>query len=68
MADYTNLPLTPLIVQAVGTPEKNVYPIPSDGKLTLRNDHKQYAITWFLLALVSVVMFAAYHRLPENKA
>jgi cytochrome oxidase assembly protein ShyY1 len=34
----------------------------------MRNDHLGYAITWFSLALVGLVMFAFYQRIPENKA
>ncbi len=62
MEDHTGLKLTPIIVQAVAPMEKGVYPIPSDGKIVLRNDHRNYAITWFSLAVIALVMFAFYHR------
>lgn len=62
MSTHTGLKLTPLIVQAVGPQKKGIYPVPNTGKLTLRNDHLQYAITWFALAFIALVMFALYHR------
>lgn len=37
-------------------------PHPSVLRVQLRNDHLQYAITWFGLALVLVVMFAVWAR------
>ena len=68
MSHFTGLKLTPLIVQLVGEQKRDVYPIPSDGKLILRNDHLQYAITWFSIALIGLVMFGFYHRMPEEKS
>lgn len=67
MSHATGLTLTPLMVEAVGTHEKGIYPIPSDGKINIRNDHRNYAITWFALALIGLVMFGFYHRVPANK-
>jgi len=61
MSKAAGVTLTPVVVEAVGKPEKDVYPMPSDGKISLRNDHLNYAITWFLLAAISLIMFAAYH-------
>lgn len=67
MSQATGLQLTPLMVEAVGKRQHGIYPIPSDGTIFLRNDHLQYAITWFSLAIIAMVMFAFYHRIPENK-
>lgn len=52
----------PLVVEATGEPQKDVFPIPNEGKIIFRNDHLGYAITWFALALTSIVMFGAYYR------
>lgn len=52
----------PLVVEVIGKEEKDVFPIPGDGKVIFRNDHLGYALTWYALALVSVVMFGAYYR------
>jgi surfeit locus 1 family protein len=37
------------------------YPEGGHTRLTFRNDHLQYAITWFSLALVLLVMYFVYH-------
>lgn len=58
----------PLIVEAIGTPQKDVFPMPDDGKVIFRNDHLGYAITWYGMALVSVVMFAFYYRKKKPEA
>jgi len=62
MSQQTKLSLLPLVVEATGVYKKNVYPIPSDGKIALRNDHLGYAITWFSLAVVGIVLFGIYYR------
>jgi surfeit locus 1 family protein len=60
-------PLLPYVVEATGN-DRHTQPLVSDGKISMRNDHSGYAITWFSLALVGLVMFAFYQRIPENKA
>lgn len=62
MSQAAGKELLPMIVEASGERQKDVFPIPSDGKVLLRNDHLGYAITWFSLALVGVIMFGLYHR------
>lgn len=54
--------LLPLVIEQVGSVRADIYPIPSDGKLSVRNDHLGYAITWFTLAFAGIIMFALYHR------
>lgn len=68
MSDVTGLTLLPLVIEATGLKEKGVWPVPSDGKIAMRNDHLGYAITWFCLAIIGIIMFLAYHRIPANKA
>jgi surfeit locus 1 family protein len=67
MSAIVGEPVLPLLVEATGEAQKGVYPLPSDGKITLRNDHLNYAITWFLLGFIGLIMFAAYHRIPDEK-
>jgi surfeit locus 1 family protein len=62
MSQATGQTLTPLIVEATGEVDKGVYPKPHNGIISLRNDHFNYAITWFSLALVGIIMFAFYQR------
>lgn len=52
----------PLVLEVTGKMEENVYPVPNEGKVVYRNDHLGYAITWYLLALTSVVMFVFYYH------
>lgn len=44
-----------------------LYPVGRQWRLDIRNDHLQYAITWFSLAVVLLVIYVVYHRKPENK-
>lgn len=66
MSAATGLTITPVFVEAVGKSEKDVFPIPSDGKISVRNDHLNYAITWLSLAVICVIMFVIYHRKPKE--
>lgn len=68
MSQQTGIELLPLMVEATGAHGRGIYPIPSDGKIVLRNDHLGYAITWFSLALIGIGMFALYYRAPEKNA
>ena len=38
------------------------YPLGRGDKLSLRNDHLGYAITWYALAAVLLIVFVVYHR------
>ena len=67
MSAITGEKLLPLLVEQVGEAKKGEYPAPSNGEITLRNDHLNYAITWFLLGIIGLFMFAAYHRISEKK-
>lgn len=64
MEVYSGLTLKHLILEATGERKSETYPYPSDGKISLRNDHLGYAITWFSLAFIGIFMFVAYHRKP----
>ncbi|NIZ00279.1 SURF1 family protein [Thalassospira lucentensis] len=41
-------------------------PIGGQAKVELPNNHLQYAITWYSLALSLVVVFVIYHRRPQG--
>ena len=62
MAQASGLALEPAVIEAIGERKSDTYPYPSDGKINLRNDHFGYAITWFSLAFIGIIMFGAYHR------
>lgn len=38
------------------------FPIPRQWRIDIRNDHVEYAITWYLLTIVLVVIYVLYHR------
>lgn len=61
MSQAAGVTLTPIVVEAVDVVQKGVYPQASDGVISLRNDHLNYAITWFALAAIALVMFGVYH-------
>jgi surfeit locus 1 family protein len=50
------------IVEADATPVPGGWPKGGQTVIALRNDHLQYALTWFLLAAALVVVYFAYHR------
>jgi surfeit locus 1 family protein len=55
-------PAAPVIVEADAAPVPGGWPRGGQTVIALRNDHLQYAITWFLLAGALVVVYFAYHR------
>lgn len=59
--------LLPYIVEITGEKQAGIYPIPSDGKVIMRNDHLHYAFTWFSIGIIGLIMFAFYHRIPESR-
>lgn len=52
----------PVIVEADATRNPGGWPRGGQTIVALRNDHLQYAITWFLLAASLIVVYFAYHR------
>jgi surfeit locus 1 family protein len=38
------------------------YPVPRQWRLDVRNNHVEYAITWYLMAVVLIVIYVLYHR------
>lgn len=62
MGEYAKLDVLPYSLDVVGEQIKDQYPVPSDGAIKLRNDHLNYAITWFLIALGMLVITLIYHR------
>jgi surfeit locus 1 family protein len=54
--------LAPFVIEADATPNPGGLPIGGQTRLDIPNDHLQYAITWYALAAVLLVMFVLYHR------
>lgn len=55
-------PVAPFYVEQEGPLPPGNLPHSSTLKVHLRNDHLQYALTWFGLALVLVIVFVAWAR------
>lgn len=51
----------PVIVEADATPNPGGWPKGGQTIVTFRNEHLQYAITWFLLAAGLLGVYLAYH-------
>ncbi len=62
MVDIT-VPGTPMMPEKVtDTLSDPSLPVPSDGKIRLRNNHLSYILTWYGIALGILVIFILYHR------
>lgn len=60
--NYAGINLQNFYVRALKKDKKNVYPIASDEFIKVRNDHLQYAITWYSLAIILLVIYFLYSR------
>jgi surfeit locus 1 family protein len=54
--------VSPFYIDADTTPNPGGWPKGGVTRLTLPNDHLQYAITWFSLAVALIVVYFLYHR------
>ena len=54
--------VAPFYVDADTTPNPGGWPKGGVTRLSLPNDHLQYAITWFSLAVAAMVIYLLYHR------
>lgn len=43
-----------------------LYPVARQWRLDIRNDHLQYALTWFFLAIALAVIYVVYHKRPTG--
>lgn len=71
MAVAAGLPeVAPVYVEAGPAPNPGIYPLGGQTRVSLPNDHLQYAATWFLLAIALAVIYVVYHRPkpPEDES
>ena len=70
MAKLAALPGTETRFYVEAGPGKNPGGLPIGGqtRIDLPNDHLQYAITWFCLAIALAVIYVLYHRGLAEKA
>ncbi|MFO0995652.1 MAG: SURF1 family protein [Alphaproteobacteria bacterium] len=62
MAKYAGVALLPFYVEAGSAVNPGGYPVGSDRPIEVRNDHLQYAATWYALAVALVVIYVVYRR------
>jgi surfeit locus 1 family protein len=58
----------PFYIDADKTPNPGGWPKGGVTRLELPNDHLQYAITWYALAVALIVIFVLYHRANPRSA
>jgi surfeit locus 1 family protein len=56
----------PVFVDADATPNPGGLPEGGQTRVNLPNNHLQYALTWFGLALTLIVMFVYAHSRPQE--
>lgn len=64
MAEARGLPLArlaPVVVEVDAGEDRTLLPVGGVTRVDFRNDHLGYAVFWFSMAAVLVVMFAAFH-------
>lgn len=49
-------------VLSAATDTPGAYPVARQWRIDIRNDHVQYAVTWYLMAVVLIVIYVVYHR------
>ncbi|MCE9649996.1 MAG: SURF1 family protein [Parvibaculum sp.] len=53
--------VAPFYVEADGAPNAGGFPVGGRTQVNIRNEHLQYAITWFGLAAVLLAVYLSYH-------
>jgi surfeit locus 1 family protein len=61
IAETLGIAVPPVIVEADATPNPGGWPLGGQTNVDIPNDHLQYAITWFGLALVLTAIYLLYH-------
>lgn len=62
----TGVSLMPIVLERVSEGGEGL-PIPAKKAIELRNDHFMYAITWFAMAIIVVVIYFTYHLSKRKK-
>jgi surfeit locus 1 family protein len=62
MANALGLTVPALVIEADATPNPGGWPLGGQTRVEFPNDHLQYAVTWFGLALALMGVYLFYHR------
>lgn len=52
----------PVLIDADATPNPGGWPLGGQTRIDIPNDHLQYAVTWFALALALLAVYFVYHH------
>lgn len=66
MAAFAGVEAPPFMVEAGPAPNPGGVPIGREFRVELRNEHLQYVIIWFSLAVALAVIFVLSQRTPEK--
>jgi surfeit locus 1 family protein len=67
MQAATGLELLPVVIEADATPNPGGLPIGGQTQIELPNNHLQYVITWYGLALALLAIYVAFSREPSQR-
>ncbi len=68
MADYVDQPIiTEVYADAVATEIPGGLPIGGQTRIQLKNDHLEYAITWYSFAVILAVIYFLFHYRREEE-
>ena len=70
MAEFLGLtgPVAPYYIIELGPLDGSLkLPFGANREIYVRNEHLQYAITWYLLALTLIVVYVLWHRSMDQK-
>lgn len=68
MAKKAGLPqVRPYLVEGLRQSIPGGFPVGGEIQVALRNDHLQYAITWYALALILAVIYVLFHLKPDDE-
>ena len=62
IAKAAGVPALPVLVEADGAPNPGGWPLGGQTRVDIPNDHLQYAVTWFALALALMGVYFVYHH------
>lgn len=61
MAKHLGLAVAPVMIEADNTPNPGGWPLGGQTIVDIPNNHLDYALTWYGLALVLLVIYVVYH-------
>ncbi len=62
MAKAAGVHVVPVLIEADASPNPGGWPLGGQTRVDFPNDHLQYAITWFGLALALLAVYLVYHH------